>query len=71
MLLSVEPPTYGRHDFGDNSTIATHHPADANIAGPATSNCQSRLRSRGGAAIRYVTAKPGTTTISGGPLPTT
>ncbi len=51
-LLSCEPPTYGRHDEGTSSTIATHQPKLATNTTQATASCQTRRQKRVGAAIR-------------------
>ncbi len=52
MLLSWDPPTYGRHDEGTSSTIATHQPKLATNTTQATASCQTRRQKRVGAAIR-------------------
>ena len=52
MLLSCEPPMYGRLAAGQSATIATHQPAETTSAAPAASSWRSRRRSGVGAATR-------------------
>ena len=52
---------YGRADAGTSSTTTTHHPAETTSAAPAASRCPILRPSVVGAAIRYASANPGTT----------
>ena len=61
MLLSVEPPTYGRSAAGVSRSIATHHPEATSSAAAPASSCQIRLPSLGFPQIRYARARPGST----------
>src|SRR6478736_2747762 len=59
MLLSCEPPMYGRLDAGQTVTTATHQPAATSVVTPRTMLCQSRRRNDVGAASRYTSASTG------------
>ncbi len=50
MLLSCDPPTYGRSAAGVSTTAATHHPADTSMARPAAASWRTRRASGTGAA---------------------
>ena len=52
MLLSVEPPTYGRSAAGVSRSITTHQPAATTSAPAPASNCQMRLPKAGWPAHR-------------------
>src|SRR4051812_9881403 len=61
MVLSVEPPMYGREPAGQSSTPATHQPAAATTAASPATSPSSRRRSGVGAHTSQTRPNAGTT----------
>src|SRR5580698_2318109 len=61
MLLSVDPPKYGRSAAGVSCAASTHQPAPTTTPSAPSSSCHTRFNNRGGPAHRYATANPGST----------